>query len=60
MDRVERPKQLLDRVCDAIRLKHYSDRTEQTYVDWIHRFILFLNKVAEASDRWFSLFCDCL
>lgn len=26
-----KPKKLLDRVCDAIRVKHYSYRTEQTY-----------------------------
>jgi integron integrase len=30
---------LLDRVRDKIRLKHYSLRTEQAYVDWIKRFI---------------------
>lgn len=40
----EPPKKLLDQVRDAIRLKHYSYRTEQTYVDWIHRFIIFHNK----------------
>ncbi len=38
-----KPK-LLDQVRDAIRLKHYSIRTEQTYVDWIKRFILFHRK----------------
>ena len=38
------PQKLLDRVRDAIRLKHYSYRTEQTYVQWIRRFILFHNK----------------
>ena len=36
-----RPKKLLDPVRDAIRLKHYSHRTEQTYVQWIRRYILF-------------------
>ena len=35
---------LLDQVRDKIRLKHYSIRTEQAYVDWIKRFILFHNK----------------
>jgi len=34
-------KKLLDQVSDAIRLKHYSYRTEQTYKDWIKRYILF-------------------
>ncbi|NJK52413.1 MAG: hypothetical protein HC936_05530 [Leptolyngbyaceae cyanobacterium SU_3_3] len=32
-----RPKKLLDRLRDAIRLKHYSYRTEETYVHWIRR-----------------------
>jgi site-specific recombinase XerD len=39
-----RPRKLLDQVRDAIRLKHYSIRTEQTYVDWIKRYILFHHK----------------
>ena len=30
---------LLDRVREAIRRKHYSRRTEETYVHWIRRFI---------------------
>ncbi|HZY45154.1 MAG TPA: integron integrase [Anaerolineae bacterium] len=38
------PRKLLDQVRDAIRVKHYSDRTEKTYVDWIKRYILFHNK----------------
>ncbi|MFA5922226.1 MAG: integron integrase [Methylococcaceae bacterium] len=43
LDQVKAPK-LLDQVRDKIRLKHYSIRTEQTYVDWIKRFVLFNNK----------------
>ena len=35
-----RPKKLLDQVRDAIRLKHYSIRTEKVYVAWIRRYIL--------------------
>jgi hypothetical protein len=38
-----KPK-LLDQVRDVIRHKHFSIRTEQSYVDWIRRFILFHNK----------------
>ena len=38
------PRKLLDRVRDRIRVKHYSYRTEETYVQWIRRFILFHNK----------------
>ena len=29
----EQPKKLLDQLRDVLRLKHYSYRTEQTYVD---------------------------
>jgi integron integrase len=36
-----RPRKLLDQVRDVIRLKHYSYRTEQSYVGWIRRYILF-------------------
>jgi hypothetical protein len=32
---------LLDRVREAIRIRHYSPRTEQAYIDWIRRFIVF-------------------
>lgn len=39
-----RPRKLLDQVRDAIRVKHYSPRTEDSYVQWIKRFILFHNK----------------
>jgi site-specific recombinase XerD len=38
------PPRLLDQVRQAIRLKHYSYRTEQTYVAWIRRYILFHDK----------------
>ena len=32
---------LLDRVREAIRTRHYSPRTEEAYVSWIRRFIVF-------------------
>jgi site-specific recombinase XerD len=38
------PKKLLDQGRDAIRVKHYSYRTEETYVHWCRRYILFHNK----------------
>jgi hypothetical protein len=31
-------------VREAIRTRHYSRRTEETYVQWITRFILFHGK----------------
>src|SRR5258708_33905265 len=33
-----------DRVRDAIRRRHYTDRTEETYIHWIKRFIYFSGK----------------
>ncbi len=38
------PPKLLDQVRGKIRLKHYSIRTEQAYVDWIRRFVLHFDK----------------
>jgi len=38
-----KPK-LLDQVREKLRVKHYSIRTEQAYVDWIKRFIFFHQK----------------
>ena len=32
---------LLDQVRQACRVRHYSLRTEDAYVQWIRRFILF-------------------
>ncbi|MCC7326434.1 MAG: integron integrase [Burkholderiales bacterium] len=38
------PVRLLEQVRLKIRLKHYSLRTEQAYLDWIKRFIYFHGK----------------
>lgn len=35
---------LLDRLRAAIRMRHYSTRTEEIYFDWARRFILFHGK----------------
>ena len=35
---------LLDQVRDVVRKKHYSIRTEQAYVSWIRKYILFHRK----------------
>ena len=42
-DASSRPR-LLDKVRDALRLRHYSRRTERAYVGWIRRYILFHGK----------------
>lgn len=38
------PPRLLDRLRAEIRLRHYSLRTEEAYVGWARRFILFHGK----------------
>src|SRR6266540_4452656 len=37
-------KKLLDQLSDALRTRHYSYRTEEAYVDWVRRYILFHQK----------------
>jgi len=40
----ERRTRLLEQLREGIRYKHYSYRTEQPYVHWVRRFILFSGK----------------
>lgn len=37
----ERKPRLLDQVRELLRIRHYSIRTEQAYIQWIRRFIVF-------------------
>jgi integron integrase len=39
-----KPPRLLDQVRDALRTRHYSLRTEEDYIGWIRRYILFHGK----------------
>lgn len=41
---MSKPPKFLDQVRQAIRVRHMSLRTEQAYVDWTRRFILFHGK----------------
>jgi integron integrase len=41
---MQNPPKLIDQVRDRLRVKHYSIRTEQVYVDWIRRYIFFHDK----------------
>jgi site-specific recombinase XerD len=36
--------QLLNMVKTDLRAKHYSERTEKTYINWIRSYIIFHNK----------------
>ena len=40
----QRSPRLLDRLRAEIRVRHYSIRTEEAYVDWARRYILFHDK----------------
>ena len=53
---------LLDQVRQAIRTRHYSPRTEETYVSWIKRFIFFHNKrhPVEMSEKEIAQFLSSL
>ncbi len=57
----QKPK-LLDQVRQAIRARHYSPRTEDTYVHWIKRFIFFHNKrhPAEMAEKEIAQFLSSL
>ena len=54
---VQKPK-LLDQVREAIRTRHYSPKTEESYVHWVKRFIFFHNKrhPAEMGERKLRIF----
>jgi Phage integrase, N-terminal SAM-like domain len=43
-DTISRSPKLLDQVRTTIRLRGMSYRTEQTYTDWIKRYIIFHDK----------------
>jgi site-specific recombinase XerD len=58
-----KPK-LLNHLCEALRSRHYSPRTEQSYYYWVKRFILFHNKrhpadMAEQGINAFLTHVDC-
>jgi integron integrase len=53
---------LLGRVRDALRSRHYSRRTEQAYLAWIRRFIIFHGKrhPAEMGEKEINAFLSHL
>ena len=63
---MEKPR-LLDQVRSVIRVRHYSRRTEEVYIHWIRRFILFHEKrhplemgksEVEAYLSWLAVTCN--
>ena len=55
---VQQPKKLLELVHDQIQLRHYSHRTEESYIHWIKEYIYYFNKKHPAGiimlDRLFA------
>jgi hypothetical protein len=45
----QKPK-LLDQVRQAIRRRHYSDKTEKAYIHWIKRYIFFIT--SDIREKW--------
>lgn len=38
-------EQITKKACEIIRIKHYSYKTERSYLNWIKRFFYYLNEV---------------
>jgi len=47
--RRSRPPKLLDQMREALSSRHYSRRTEQTYCQWVKRYVFF-HKVRHPSE----------
>lgn len=63
MENSDLPKlKLLDHVRQAIRTRHYSPRTEESYAGWIKRFIFYHNKrhPAEMGEQEIARFLSSL
>ena len=43
-DNGARPPKLLDQMRESLRARHYRSRTEETYCQWVRRYILFHQK----------------
>lgn len=41
---IQKPKKLLEQAHDQIQLRHYSHRTEDSYIHWIKEYIYYFNK----------------
>ena len=56
------PPRLLDRLRAAIRVKHFSSRTEEAYVGWARRYIVFHRKrhPAEMGAAEVAAFLTCI
>ena len=48
-------KSLLDKVQEAIRIRHYSLSTERTYIHWVNQFINYIKETKKGTTEGFIL-----
>ena len=50
----ERYQSFLEVVTEALRTEHYSYRTEQSYLEWVRRFLIFAQPKSRIEIRWWQ------
>ncbi len=50
----ERYQSFLEVVKEALRIEHYSYRTEQSYLEWVRRFLIFTQPKSRSEIRWWQ------
>ena len=45
----------LEQTTEALRLERYSYRTEQSYLEWVRRFLIFTQPASRADIRWWQV-----
>ena len=45
----------LDTVREALRVERYAYRTEQSYLDWVRRFLIFAHPMTRDEIRWWQV-----
>jgi integron integrase len=48
----ERYRQFLEEAVEALRVERYSYRTEQSYAEWVRRFLIFTKPASRNQIRW--------
>ena len=54
-DLPERYAPFLEQTTEALRLERYSYRTEQSYLEWVRRFLIFAQPASRADLRWWQV-----
>ena len=54
-DLPERYAPFMEQTTEALRLERYSYRTEQSYLEWVRRFLIFTQPASRADIRWWQV-----